>query len=237
MIALDRDGTIVPIARRPEDAVVSPELRKLIFDLAALPNLELAIVSARSLKQLEIDFGQGPFVLSGNYGLESRLGSGKPLLHPHALASRNEMMQVLAQLQELGGGLILEDHGLSLCAHYHLCSQAEISKLKELVENLSESTRNLKFHKRPTSFEVMPGFDWDKGKALDFICSALAESNGGANYGSYIYAGDSDGDEPAFAWVNARGGTSIRIDLNSRTAAAYRLDSPELLIGLLKTLL
>jgi len=42
----------------------------------------------------------------------------------------------------------------------------------------------------------------------------------------YIYCGDSQQDEPGFAWVNARGGFSIRVGRAKQTQAKVNLADP-----------
>src|SRR5437867_8520956 len=48
VLLLDVDGTLSPIAPRPEHAVVPPETTRVLNDLAALPTVHAAIVSGRS---------------------------------------------------------------------------------------------------------------------------------------------------------------------------------------------
>ena len=47
-VMLDIDGTLSPIARRPQDAIVPEQTRDVLRRLAKLPGVTLALVSGRS---------------------------------------------------------------------------------------------------------------------------------------------------------------------------------------------
>ena len=85
LIALDRDGTIVPYANRPEEATVDGKLRGLIADLCSGSGINVAIISARSTAQLRGDFDSLGAILAGNYGLEVLFPDGKELIQPQAV--------------------------------------------------------------------------------------------------------------------------------------------------------
>src|SRR5258708_31153418 len=64
-ILTDLDGTLLPFARTPEEAVPTPELRQLVADLAAQPGVTLAIVSGRKRETLEEFFpAPGPLLVA-----------------------------------------------------------------------------------------------------------------------------------------------------------------------------
>jgi trehalose 6-phosphate synthase/phosphatase len=58
LLILDYDGTLVPFANRPWDAVPPPDLLALLTDLASKPNQQVALVSGRPRIQLEAWFGR-----------------------------------------------------------------------------------------------------------------------------------------------------------------------------------
>ncbi len=49
LIALDRDGTLVPIVDDPAEAVIQDGLRKTLHALAQEPGVHVALVSARGV--------------------------------------------------------------------------------------------------------------------------------------------------------------------------------------------
>src|SRR6185436_4287125 len=60
LILLDYDGTLVPFAPRPRDAVPSPRVVDLVGRLATSPGVTAAIVSGRSRDDLQRWFGHLP---------------------------------------------------------------------------------------------------------------------------------------------------------------------------------
>jgi len=60
LVLLDYDGTLVPLATRPQDAIPPPALGPLLARLAATPDCRLAVVSGRPARDLERFFGQVP---------------------------------------------------------------------------------------------------------------------------------------------------------------------------------
>src|SRR6185436_18241061 len=60
LILLDYDGTLVPFAPRPRDAVPSARVVDLVARLAAAPGVTAAIVSGRARADLDAFFGHVP---------------------------------------------------------------------------------------------------------------------------------------------------------------------------------
>lgn len=227
LIALDRDGTIVPYADRPEEAVVDEKLRSLLEDVSAAVGIDVAIISARSSAQLRGDFDGVGAILAGNYGMEVNFPDGKECILPAALdmvpmlkTARDELFERI----DTHMGAILEDHGYSLCLHWHQVPPKKRDELHSVVKTTSEQFPGLIFKQMPTSYEVFPGFAWDKGNALEFIASNL---NVGSDQRFYFFAGDTTSDTPAFEWIDKHGGISIRVGPDENLGAQHRLDSPE----------
>lgn len=68
-LCLDYDGTLVPIVSRPEQAVPSPSLLKLLAQLTKRSDLYVSIVSGRSRQDLENWLGHLPLHLFAEHGL------------------------------------------------------------------------------------------------------------------------------------------------------------------------
>jgi trehalose-phosphatase len=227
LIALDRDGTIVPYAQRPEQAHVDDALRRLMDRLSECCNVRVAIISARSSAQLQGDFFGQNLILAGNYGLEVHFPDGQTAVQPQAVASlpvMKELRDELATRLNLQSGIIIEDHGYSLCVHWHLVPLPERESMHNTVTAVADQFPTLSVKKMPTSYEILPDFPWDKGLALAFIDRQTTKSQGRDRF--YIFAGDSESDTPAFNWVNEHGGISIRVGPTESLGAQYRLDQP-----------
>lgn len=225
LIALDRDGTLVPYAPRPEEAVVDDKLRALIATLCASPRAKVAVISARSAAQLKGDFDGVGAILAGNYGMEVVFPE-RECIHPGALNAVPALKTVRDDLSEqidLEGGAILEDHGYSLCLHWHNVPPEKRDDLHATVLILADMHKDAKFRRLPTSYEVLPNMQWDKGLAFQFIAENIEQ------FGEdpmYFFAGDTTADSPAFVWTNERGGISIRVGEGDELGARYRVDKP-----------
>ena len=67
---LDLDGTLLELVDRPNDVQADDQLLKLLVDLGARFNGRLAIVSGRSLDQIDAILGEvtDKFAISGSHG-------------------------------------------------------------------------------------------------------------------------------------------------------------------------
>jgi trehalose 6-phosphate phosphatase len=214
LIALDRDGTLVPYANRPEEAVVSDELRRLITDLSSCPGVVVALLSARSAAQLRGDFENAGIVMAGNYGMEVVLPDGTACIQPSALNAvpmLKEVRDELSELLDLEGGSILEDHGYSLCLHWHNVPISRRDEVHRAVSVTTDRFPDLRFRRLQTSYEVLPSLPWDKGFGLSFIDASTASGASPEGKRALLFAGDTESDTPAFIYVNDRDGLSVRV--------------------------
>jgi trehalose-phosphatase len=227
-IGLDRDGTLVPYAASPKEAIIAEPTRQVLTALAFLPNLYLAIVSARSAALLKEDVDSSAIVLAGNYGMEILFPNGKEFIAPDALKAVPELKKIhkqLACLLDKFPELILEDHGYSLCLHWHTLKPGQRKEIKAMAkQQFSLDLNHVYIRTMPTSFEFLPHSEWDKGNALEAIAAQLPLP---ATNTLSIYIGDTDQDEPGYLWVNKRDGASIKVAKSgNQTAARYRLPRP-----------
>lgn len=236
LIGLDRDGTLVPYAERPEQAIAEPELVELLDRLASIDhNSKIAIVSARSVAQLSSDFEPAPLILAGNYGMEIKFPGAARQIAEFALAAAPELRHArdaIARRLTSDMHAIFEDHGYYLCLHWHTVPAQFRPLLHELVIHALIKRPSLKMRMLPTSYEIVPSTPWTKADALCEIENALGVaptlSYRTANEKYYrIFIGDSDADEPAFAWANSRQGLSIRVaPHDEHTCARFKFRSP-----------
>jgi trehalose 6-phosphate phosphatase len=212
LLGLDRDGTLVPIADRPEQAVIDPAVVESLRLIGTSGKVCLAVVSARSLAQLRGDFAGVKTILGGNYGMEIQYTQSQTEVQPTAAQAVERLKQIrdeLAAYTSTDFNAVLEDHGYSLCLHWHTVPIERRAELADGIQVLQGKYNDLRFNSLRTSYEMVPPFDWDKARALSDIEKHL--HNSGRAPGGYCYFGDSNADEPAFAWVNARNGVSVRV--------------------------
>lgn len=235
LIALDRDGTLVPYANRPEEAKATDKIKRLLSDLCARQGFRVAIISARSSAQLKGDFDDCGVILAGNYGMEVLLADGTECIQPYALSAVPDLKEARDELCEsidLQNGSILEDHGYSLCLHWHNVPISRRDEVHRAVLAAADRFPQLTFRKLPTSYEVLPNIPWDKGFGLSFIDSSIG---GGKGERMRFFAGDTEADKPAFEYVNERGGISVRVGKDGeRLSARFNIESPDVLHDILE---
>lgn len=74
---LDYDGTLREIARTPEEAAPTDEIRDLLRELGSLPDTEVHLISGRHREDLEGWFGDLPIYLSAEHGFTERVPGGR----------------------------------------------------------------------------------------------------------------------------------------------------------------
>jgi len=209
-IAFDRDGTLVPYADRPENALLNPDVHESLRTLAIMPGIIAGIVSARSMALLRSEFDFQRLFLAGNYGLETALPKENPAVNELAQSAAQVLKKARNRLAPLARpeiNAILEDHGYSLCVHWHTVPVESREALHHHVNEVSKEFPELLLRAQPTSYEFLPDVKWDKGRALEALDQMVPTEGERA----YVFVGDSPPDEPAFDWVNRRGGITVRV--------------------------
>jgi len=238
LLGVDRDGTIVPYAPTPAQAIIAPAVKDLLRKLSASKGIILAIISARSIEQLKEDVGDSNIILAGNYGLKVRFPDGEEVVQQDAIEALPELKQIRLRLQQLAAKVpncILEDQTYALHIHYRNVAPGDLPTLHKEIASLAETLSLLKLNSLPTSYEFFPSPEWNKGKGLELLRNRL-NLVPGEFYP--IFIGDTEADEPAFSWSNQFGGFSARVaPYEVTTQARELLANPEEAIALLQQIL
>jgi len=115
---LDVDGTLLELADHPGAVFVDPELTSLLGRLREAAGGAVALVSGRTITDLDRLFGDPTLLLAGMHGCERRDANGALHVAPVAV---EQLAQVRAGLQRLVArhpGLLLEDKGAGLALHF-----------------------------------------------------------------------------------------------------------------------
>jgi trehalose 6-phosphate phosphatase len=215
-ILLDFDGTLVEIADHPDAIVVAPALRGLLGTLAGTFRGRIALVSGRSVAQLDQFLGTSldGFAVVGSHGAEVRSGGGQvPPARSAALEHAAGVLQ--AQLADLEG-TVVEVKTLGVAAHFRRAPAAE-PRVRAAVERLAEDT-GLAIQEGKMMLELRPS-GYDKGRG---IAALMAEPPFAGSVP--MFAGDDVTDESGFVAVGGLGGVGVLVGPARATAARYRLD-------------
>ena len=124
-ILLDIDGTLLDLMPTPREVWVPPGLTKTLNRLFARTNGALAMVSGRSLNDIDVIFAPEQCPVVGGHGAEMRIDPDNESVDSHAPPLDRELKRRLAAIAKLSPGILLEDKGYSLALHYRLAPHAE----------------------------------------------------------------------------------------------------------------
>lgn len=219
-LLLDYDGTLVPIARRPDLAVLSPERKKILCRLAKCPNIKIAVISGRSLSNVKKLVGMRNIIYVGNHGFEID-ACGKHWIHPvvKKFIPRLKKIKIALKNNLRYRGLLIEDKSLTLSVHSRLLPKIVFPVFKKFFARAIKPWKrmiNITYGKKV--FEIRPPVKWDKGQAVKFIIKSLKLKN----YWP-VYVGDDKTDEDAFRAINInRKGMTIHVG-KGKTLAKMRI--------------
>jgi len=234
LILLDYDGTLVEIARRPQDARPAAALLDQLHALAVLPATTTAVISGRSRSDIEPWLGDIPGLwLAVEHGALLRApGADWELLRGGAdLSWKARVRPVLEQFAASTPGASVEEKEFSLGWHYRLADAEFGSWLASTVvatlEDLLAGTELTVLHGNKV-IEVR--YAWaNKGEVS-------ARLVGLGRRGRFILAiGDDRTDEEMFVRLPRRAWT-VRVGPGA-TSARFRLAGPVAVMGLLDALL
>lgn len=227
---LDIDGTLVDLAETPNSITIPSSLP---FDLDALSQKlggALALVTGRAISFVDPLFYPFHFPVAGLHGAERRDADGRirRVIVPPAF---EEMKKQIAVEASQWPGVLVEDKGAAVAAHYRLAPECQ-----PLVEDMMDR------------YFVEAGPDWtlQRGKMVVEIRPARAGKGDAINAflseepfkGRRAFAaGDDFTDEAMFRTVNELGGQSLFIGTDSaETQARLRIASPAILRRLIAQL-
>jgi trehalose 6-phosphate phosphatase len=241
LLLLDVDGTLAPIAERPEYAAVPPATQRVLSDLTSLPETHVAIVSGRGARDARRLVGVKDVWVIGNHGIEVARPNAPPSVR-RDIAQYAERIAVAAErcltIAEGAPGVIVEDKRWTLSVHYRLAARNIIPALSAHVAAIAEDL-DLRVTVGKEVLEVRPPVDVNKGTA----CVALAHMIGALESGASIFcAGDDSTDEDAFRALRDEQplAVTVRVGADSprpETSAEFTVADTSEVHALLETIL
>lgn len=226
---LDVDGTLLHIADTPDAVTIDRATVDLLARAHRATGGATALITGRRIADVDRLFAPLALPVAGQHGFERRDAAGA--LHRHAqpppeLAAARARLAAFAAARP---GVLIEDKGLTLAAHYRLAPAAGAA-LGTLVERLAaESAGTLAIQRGKMVFELRPAGK-DKGTA---ITEFLEEDPFRGRVP--VFLGDDLTDEYGFSIVNGRGGVSVKVG-DGPTEATARLPDVDAVRGWLERL-
>jgi trehalose 6-phosphate phosphatase len=213
---LDFDGTLAPIARRPEEVKPDPRLPSTLERLQRALDGALAIITGRPLEQIDAMLTPLRLPGAGAHGVERRDLQG-------AMKRREDkpppkLVEALAELARREPGLRLEFKPATVALHYREAPQLENVCLVTARDAVKEA-KGWVVQRGKCVVEIRP-HDVTKGRTIAWFMG-----NRPFVGRTPVFVGDDDADEDGFAVVQAAGGFGVKVG-NGATAARLRLDAP-----------
>jgi trehalose 6-phosphate phosphatase len=199
---------------------VPPGLATTLNRLLEKSSGALALVSGRSLNDIDLIFAPEQFPAVGGHGAEMRISTDSEAVATHAPPMDKELKRRLAAIAKLSPGILLEDKGYSLALHYRLAPHAE----KAIYEAVSLIRADL-----PNApIEVLPGKCVCEIKHSGFnkATGVLELMTHEPFKGRHpIFIGDDVTDESVFAIMPELGGFAFSVGRRARGVSGH-FDEP-----------
>ncbi|MBI2317760.1 MAG: trehalose-phosphatase [Betaproteobacteria bacterium] len=212
----DLDGTLIDIAESPQGVHIDRDLRRLIEELYRSAGGAVALISGRSIADIDRLFPGVQLPAAGQHGVERRDIDGRVFRHAFPSAQLERLRERIAEAAAQHSGLLLEDKGLSLALHYR-----RRPRLGGFAHRLLRSLQA----------QLGPQFCLQSGKRVVEVKPAGADKGGAIREfmrepifrgRTPVFVGDDTTDEYGFDMVNRLGGHSVKVG-PGRTVARWRL--------------
>lgn len=215
---LDFDGTLVDIAATPDAVVVGPPIHDLLARLIERHRGAVAIVSGRSIAQLDALLGESAtrLALSGSHGVERR--ENGVLAQPHRPPELDEAEAAIRSFARDRDNLVVEPKSYGVALHYRLApSLADEAgrHATEIAERLG-----LRLQEGKMMVELRLAGDDKSGAVRTLMRCAAMQGR------LPLFLGDDVTDEDAFLAARALGGHAILVGPTRETNADFALPDP-----------
>ena len=215
-LLLDIDGTLLELAATPSEVKVPAGLDSTLRELHARTDGALALVSGRSLEDIDRIFAPMRLPIVGGHGAEMRLSVDNEAVAVHAPPMDKDLKRRFAAIAQLSPGILLEDKGYSIALHYRLAPMFE----RTIYEAVSAIRADL----REAPVEIMPG------KAVcEIKHSGFTKATGVVELMRHepfagrrpIFLGDDVTDETVFAIMPGMNGISFSVGRHAHGVDGY----------------
>ncbi|MCC7049338.1 MAG: trehalose-phosphatase [Alphaproteobacteria bacterium] len=210
---LDLDGTLLDLAARPDLVTAPPGLVAILRDIEAALAGALAIVSGRSLDQIDALLAPWRPVAAGEHGAYCRLISGQvesadPPLIP--MAWRNALAALGVRFQ----GVLVEQKASAIAVHYRLAPAAAPALRAIMHDLVCERGDAFVLSAADMAWEIRPR-GIDKGMAVRRLMRDPPMAGRVP-----VFIGDDVTDEDGIRAAHALGGLGIQVGTSFAEGAA-----------------
>lgn len=222
LVACDFDGTLAPLAARPETVSLPEATGSVLRQLTANGDIHLAIISGRSLADIRARVPVPVDCFAGTHGLEL-MGHGLDGDAGQAAALQPRMTAMAAVLNRRLAtfpGVFVECKRLALAVHYRQVDPVDRERVTRAVTEVAAADGAFRLQPGHLVVEILPDLARDKGEALKRIAGCL-----GIPRSAVLYLGDDATDEAAFRAIP--NGISVSIGPSRPSAAHWMARDPD----------
>ncbi|EOC1427955.1 trehalose-phosphatase [Cronobacter dublinensis] len=211
----DLDGTLADIKPHPDQVFIPSEVRRLLQKLADMNDGALALISGRSMTELDQLAAPHHFPLAGVHGAERRdIGDQHHVVTlPETLVAR--LHQQLESALATMPGTELEAKGMAFALHYRGAPEYEESVMA-LAQRIASEHKQLGLQPGKCVVELKP-LGINKGAAIEAFMNEAPFAGRVP-----VFVGDDLTDEAGFYVVNQHNGISVKVGQGD-TQAKWRL--------------
>lgn len=202
---LDVDGTLLELAEHPGAVSVEPALKRLLGRLHVAADGAIALVSGRTIADLDRLFGEPALPSAGMHGCERRDASGTLHVAPVALEQLADVREGLRRLAARHAGLLLEDKGACLALHFLKAPQLEHELRAEVALLAAPLVPRFALLDGHAVIEVKPAAHTKDSAVSEFMQEAPFRGR------QPIFIGDDQTDYGGFAAVRRFDGLAIAV--------------------------
>src|SRR5574340_1375898 len=180
---LDYDGTLSPIARDPDKAVLSLRMRRSLGMLSESDYCRIAVISGRALSDIRKRVGIAGIIYGGNHGLEIE-GPEVDYRYPVPEKARiaiEDLGVILRKVRFPEPGAVVEDKGLSLTVHFRNMKHGDLLTAAHVLSETILPYRirgEIVMNPGKESFEIKPSVEWNKGKTARWLLEKRTTAGG-----------------------------------------------------------
>jgi len=217
---LDIDGTLIDLAATPQSVVVPDTLMIVLRTLELQLDGALALVTGRSLTDVDRLFSTHRFVVGAQHGGEMRGPARQPRQELIFVAALNRLRPRIETILPSWKGLLLEDKGRSIAIHYRQNPGVAYELKATLHRLIATEADALELLEGKFVFEIKPK-NFDKGDVVRALM-LVAPFRGRVP----IFIGDDETDRAGMVASRAHSGCAIRVGDKRDLLADGFLPSP-----------
>ncbi len=225
LLILDYDGTLSPIVRNPDEAILPEASKESLIKLADIT--PVAVISGRDRKDVESKVALPQLIYAGSHGLDMAGPEGLDIpqkVDADILKALQTAAERLKQQLKNIQGCIVEAKKYAIAVHFRNVAEDEVEKVAAAVSEELAGQPLLKKGTGKKILELKPAIDWHKGRASLWLFEALHLQHDNA---IPIFIGDDITDEDAFEALHQRGIGILVGSHGEKTAATFSLEDTE----------